>query len=931
MRSGRPGRPKAPDGSRSNRPELHADPGANILAGRSLWAPAGLARPPEMFDSFVRLAQARHALKGGDHEACLRLLADPSLREHRRIEKLRSEALDGFEERIRARVVAGDLEGARSGIEQLRRFGAPAAQIAGLEGELDASDRASGGLEERLSVQGNGVRDALDRGALIEARAAWERAKKLVRKDADPRRLRLVERWGEEIEQRTLQARAALDAARDSLGAERSDRAADEFARARRLDADVAARSDLGSRIARDLARTLARESATEGGFLGLREAVERLPDLAVEPRFRRAFDLAQDRVRARLQKLIDDGQIEEAIAVAEADGDFDEIAEPLRDGLRAERLGHDVAAAGLWADLAKRVGSKSLGRRSDDCRERSVSEQERQNRLRALLDNGEVEKVETELTGWLTERPDHERARALAQEVESQQEAFAGRLRQVEELRDAGRVGAALGQLQTIRVGGAHRGVLDGLRQELEQKRRLVTERREELLRELHGRTSGSAEGVQHLISRAEELRRLRCDDPELERLHRALVSEHDGLVAIEEMREKIRLGRVDGVSDAARLQIERRADLLDPDRLRARETEIVELATAHARRQLDLGRPGEAREWLDAVARFGASDSASLLDEKAQRALDSAAELARRGLELLADSKVDQAREKLAEARAIASDCPGVRRLERALDGGLERLDVLERAEKGIARRDFGAAAAALREIGPTPAGLRTQVFDLKRNLAEAQGLGDVFVLRVDDAGEFLVARGESVSIGNLREGLADLPMLARLKGLHARLRRSMSFHGGQVDCIEAEAGGLFDREGRACERIDLEGPTRFRLGDAVGFRYHRPSDRSLSANLTVHGGFRVGGCERLVWMKDRGRDGRVLLGPARDAHVQLSQAVGEVELYAERDGRVYVSVDGEGEIDGRPFVGRHPVVPGAVVRAVGLEFVVVPWSRD
>jgi hypothetical protein len=51
-------------------------------------------------------------------------------------------------------------------------------------------------------------------------------------------------------------------------------------------------------------------------------------------------------------------------------------------------------------------------------------------------------------------------------------------------------------------------------------------------------------------------------------------------------------------------------------------------------------------------------------------------------------------------------------------------------------------------------------------------------------------------------------------------------------------------------------------------------------------------------VLLLKDRGRDGRILIGASHDCHVRVPGASGEVEIYASRDGQVRVRIDGLGE---------------------------------
>lgn len=280
---------------------------------------------------------------------------------------------------------------------------------------------------------------------------------------------------------------------------------------------------------------------------------------------------------------------------------------------------------------------------------------------------------------------------------------------------------------------------------------------------------------------------------------------------------------------------------------------------------------------------------------------------------LSLLADAEA---------AVAAAGPSPGG-----PVDDPAARRAALARAGELLAAGDCVGAGRKLAELPATSRLLRTRIHDMKQELARAQGLDGGFVLRVDDAGEFLVLRGEGASFGGLRQARADVPVLANLAGRHASVRRSMSFHGGLQDVVVAEEGEV-RVGGERVERRQLAHGDRVQFGSAFAFVYERPSARSLTARLALQGGFAVAGCGAVLLMKDRGRDGRILLGPGPDAHVRVPTGKGEVELFAGPDGQVRVAAAGGGRIDGAPFEGEHPVAGGQWVEAAGIAFRLAPW---
>jgi hypothetical protein len=253
--------------------------------------------------------------------------------------------------------------------------------------------------------------------------------------------------------------------------------------------------------------------------------------------------------------------------------------------------------------------------------------------------------------------------------------------------------------------------------------------------------------------------------------------------------------------------------------------------------------------------------------------------------------------------------------------------RRAMLDEVDRLVRGGDLSQAQRRLADVPATSLLLRTRIHDMKRELARAQGLDGPFLLRVDEGGEFLVVRGESVAFGNLRHARADVPILANLAGRHASVRRSMSFHGGMQDVVVAEEGEV-RVAGTSTPRHALAHGDRVQLGPAFGFVYERPSPRSLTARLALLGGFQAGGADAVLLMKDRGRDGRILIGPSPEAHVRVASATGEVELHAGVDGQIRVAARGGGRIDGVPFDDEHPLAAGQFVEAAGVALRLMPW---
>ena len=142
-------------------------------------------------------------------------------------------------------------------------------------------------------------------------------------------------------------------------------------------------------------------------------------------------------------------------------------------------------------------------------------------------------------------------------------------------------------------------------------------------------------------------------------------------------------------------------------------------------------------------------------------------------------------------------------------------------------------------------------------------------------------------------------------------------------------ADKGEVFVN-GKRVESAALRSGDRVGLGTALAFTYQVAGKRSLTAALQLSSGFQVAGTDKILLMKDRGRDGRILIGTADDCHVRVPNSSGEVEVYSASDGQIRVRFPGDGEIGGCPFRGEHPAASGGLVRCGDTTFVLQPWTR-
>jgi len=173
--------------------------------------------------------------------------------------------------------------------------------------------------------------------------------------------------------------------------------------------------------------------------------------------------------------------------------------------------------------------------------------------------------------------------------------------------------------------------------------------------------------------------------------------------------------------------------------------------------------------------------------------------------------------------------------------------------------------------------------------------------FHLAIDDGGEFLVVSGASITIGHARAAEADIPLLADLESVHARLVWSESFHAGPGWHIEPTSSGLVEVSGRVlgAESQRLADGDEVRLAPNLSFRFRLPVVSSSSAVLVLlHGAESEGAVNVLLLLP--GASGRVRIGPQVRRHVPVAGLEHEVEMTLE-GGRLEVACEGGVRVDG------------------------------
>lgn len=859
-----------------------------------------------MFDRFLRFQKAKLALAAARHEEAIRLAGDPAIADDRRAAQIRDAARAGLLQRAKQRLEKGELEAAVRDFERAALAGADAAVADGLVEakrrilERDAAQRTQRDADAR-------IRRLVERGELDEAAAALTACR-----DALPaelangleRVLDVARRRAAEVfaEQTARAEQAAPEAAREAM---RLLEEGDCAAALRRLCAASAIAAIAQSRPARD-----AFAAAGERARALLRDGPE-VPDAELVGALAAAAVAAGDAAPAPLQQASSAAARLVRVPGLRAAGRFGELEAALREA--GEAIGSEKLAAAASEVRAAQA-------RADQCVDAALRH----------FGDGRLDEARAELLCALEIAPSYDRARAESSLLERSVLERSQRLEQARRLAAEGMLQQALAVALADAQPGVAGSAAAALVADLRARVATVDRGHAEVLAAAHGKACASVAALRALAARCEELLALQLDHATLPAVRAALLAEVAALEAVERALANDDLAELSAAVDAI---VARRGELLAKSRLDARLCEVASRLSQAADRALLAGRLGDAKACAAAIERAAAhgaqcGEAAGRIHASCAFRQQNAEALAQSALRCAREGDLEGSAERVEEARRHWSDGGVVRAVEREL-GAIRRREASLKRAAGFA--DAGEASMARAEIaamGETPPLLRTRIFDMKRSIARAQGLDGAFVLRVDEGGEFLVLRGDSITIGNLRDGTADLPILCALAGRHARIERSMSFHGGMQDTIVAENGDV-QVNGASTQKQALRSGDRVRLGSSLQLGYSMPCSRSLTAMLHLLAGFQVAGTDRALLLKDRGRDGRICIGPGKDVHVRVEAATAEVELFVSKTGQLRLRCSAGGEVDGVRFEDERPVDAGAMVRAGGVSFVLAPWS--
>jgi hypothetical protein len=893
-----------------------------------------------MFDRFIRMARATRALREQRFEDALQLAQDPLIAGDRRAETIRREAAQRLVARAKVRLEAGDVPAARVVLDRVQAAGqtALAAEVTAALGV--AADRERELLElHRQTVAA--ARAATDAGRLLEAESLLH---SLGTSGAEVRSLELL------LAERRRQAAVTAGQAVASLDQGDHAGAIERCVRAELLDRDgsevLAVRTrvlrEAGPRLATaveqrvaagDLSGALEQYRASTaampalrqaGGFVALAHALA----VAVTKALRQATNSAAAlslATKVQACELPMESAVADLVAALAAAAPR-LVAQPEAAGAEVVTLGAGIAVA------ATAAGAAPLAAALQQWTAAAAAHEHRLAAARACSERGELDQARDLLQRFLGEQPLHEGARSELALVE---QSLAGIEQRLVELRTAvrsGRLRAACAMAAGIAGSDRARGEAQQLAAEARARMALVERGLDEVRVALYGRGAATQEAVRHCLRRLEELAKVQIDHEDLPRVIAAVNAEIQALALHDRALAAVGRQALDEVLQVLGELMPLRNKLLDSARLDARCCDLADRLARIAEVALAAGRLAEVERCAESLTSFAAARPEFLgkvanwrAEATRQRQEAGAAVAAARTA--LAGRDLAEAEQIVERAQLLWNECPEARALAEELRQLRQQTGVLDRIAALTDERDFLGAGEKLASLPEPSPLLRTRIYDMKQNLARAQGLDGAFLLRVDEGGEQLVWRGESVSIGNIRQARADLPMLANLAGRHASVRRSMSFHGGMQDSVVAEEGEV--RIGGALVRQRVLAPgDRVQLGPAMGFVYQRPTPRSLTVGLLLQSGFQIAGTDRVLLMKDRGRDGRILMGPGQDVHVRVAKASGEVEVFATSTGQIRVACGSGGTIDGVPFKGEHPVDAGQIVVAAGISFLLLPW---
>ena len=886
-----------------------------------------------MWNHLIQMMKARRALRSGRFEAALAHLEDRLIRDDRRALDLRRKILSKILERARKRMMAGHLDLADKDLDRLLALEPDHQDALDFAKELALRHEELQERSLKKTVLLESFEHAFDGGRLAEAREALKEVQAFL-EAADFAKLET------RLKERRLAASRVLSKVRRELDSGQKSEAKRSLEKARRLCSDsIAFRDRLVGLSAAWAKERLAEvhQSLTRGEPLDAARALAQWWDSDPESEnIAEARDLllcVADRLATDARELAEKGSFSQALVLAcRAPGVV--VGVPVLRRLKDVLDRVDMCLRGDDEDPRKRLevlnrlGAEtrwaSLRPHLEEFRKAAARVDSSLKEARTLLTKGQTVAGKQSLAEVLDRWPGCEEAKSLLSGLLQNEEERGQRLDAARTAFREGRLIEAERHLLGLIGGGFASETARSLMRDVERLRSKV-------LRELTA-IEARLDAGDDLVELEEGLRRLQRtqnDAHELQDLQARVQRRRSR----GEREQKIRaaLQRADSRSclDAIRDWIaEGGESALREEERRALENIGKECEEA-LKEALAAGDPAYVSELASGLLtwqeRLGIRVDGVL--ETAAARCEEARELAGQGLMLIEEKQLSAAESVCERARALSPSEPVVLRL-------LHRIRRIQQDMKGVqealelASVDRDGAKTRLSQIGPTPRPLGSMVFALKERIERSGDLEGGCILRVDEAGDFLLFTGDRLRVGSVQgRGFPQIPVLARIKAQHATFSREVSFHGGVKDRILAEAGAKLEVNGKLCDEAALAHGKRVVLGGILPFLYLKPSPRSASALLRIERGFESRGVSRILWVKQGGKDGRIFIGRGREVHIRVPSTEPELFIYAPGPGRLRIFFDGTGEIDGKEFRGEAELQAGCSVSCASISFRILP----
>ncbi|HHI79840.1 MAG TPA: hypothetical protein ENK02_07645 [Planctomycetes bacterium] len=885
-----------------------------------------------MFGFTIHILRARRALKAGRYGTALSLLQDPLVSRDRRAKALREKALGLWLDRARKRRDEGLVDLAIQDAEALHKIEPELPRLQEFLANLrlqKEQERERGQRRERVIAA---FQKCCSLGRLNEAGEKLGDLNVLL----DPKE---EEALLQRVEEQRAKAREALGRAKKSLKSGRALEAKEAWEIARKLWNDDAGFEEELQKVGGAWARELwveVRQFLQKGKY---QEAAWAFSRICVEDPAASRLEEAKN-----LELQIANGLSSEAGSLAKQ-GEFEKALALLRKTpepvahfpsvrrLRETLLRVDGLVSGMAEDPRIRVRElERIARETGwnrlpiaEAREDVQELEKGLGQVRAALGEGRLQEAK-EILQSLSESWPHCRdvQTHLASFRYDEQQRLETLKAARKDLRE-GRLVSAERKLLTLVPGGEGAKEARGLLRDLERIKAKVS--RELLVLQARFENGESPAALEEGLA---AIKKLQNDSDGVEDLEaRILAAKHlqkrirELEAALEQRDWELLLGRFrDWMADRGE------GGLFQEDRTQLRE--LGQKIHQNLRRDLEAGHVEAQLYFLEGLAPFAGVLGVELenLRAEAQRRKEAADRLARQGLASLDEKNEAEALQSLENARNEALDSPQVLRLAHRLES-LQR----DRARVGealqLARSDPEGARAHLDGLGPTPAPLRTMVFDAKNELERLGGLEGGCLLQVEEGGEYLLLTDDRLVVGHAKASVPpQIPILARIRSRHACFERKLSFHGGVQDRVLPVEGASLKLNGKA-----VNGPTPLSHGDEVllggvlPIHYLRPNPRSVSALLKLGKGFEARGAGRVLWLRQGGKEGRVFLGRGEGVHIRVPCLEPEVFLFAPGPGQLRIFSAGGGEVDGKPFRSEAELAPGVRVRCGQIAFRVLP----